>query len=107
MKVKVKNLHYINDKEYSDHVKNIYNMAKSYPERTETHHQLDKLNYHINHKLIVTENALSAITYSDNDSVVIAELNLLNDGRVYEVIELIKDGVITYAEVEELGVVNE
>lgn len=106
MEVKVKNLHHIKEVGYCKHVKDVYAMAEVYPDREETHEQLDKLNYAINHKLIPTDNALSAMPYDDNESVVIAELDMLNDGRMYRVKDFFRKGIVTYANLQELGVVN-
>lgn len=104
MIVKVKELHCIKDAKYKQHVLDVYAMAKAYPTRTETHEQLDRLNYNINHNLVTTNNALSAIPYEDSDNVVLAELSMLNDGRSYRVKRIFHKGMYHYADIEELGV---
>lgn len=104
---KVKQLHYIEDENYYEHVVNVYNLAKTYPDRPETQDHLDKLNYSINHRLIPTKNSLSTMLYADTTSVVIVELDRLDDGTMYEIKGIIQRGMCHYANLVKLGDTSE
>ena len=104
---KVKQLHYIEDEKYHEHVVNVYNLATAYPDRVETQDQLDKLNYTINHRLIPTKNSLTTMLYEDTKSVVIIELDRLDDGTMFEAKRMFQRGMSHYVHLVKLGVVDE